>query len=324
MKKNIDKSDRLSIADIFGSTTADFVLDEKELIGGYSQWTSEDGIRFFPACRTVESLTPGTYEIQQSDRGLFFSKIETKNDNLLIFPETNAHKVIQEITNFWDKEDIYHKYGLMHRRGIILYGPPGSGKSSTIRIVVDDVIRRKGIVLKFSHPYLFIEGVRIIRKIQPNCPIVALMEDIDGILEVHNESEVLNILDGVEKVEKIVFLATTNYPEELGPRIMNRPSRFDRRYKMPHPSAESRKLYFEYLLNQVNDEDRDAIAAKLDIKKWVKDTDEMSVAHLKELFIAVCILGDSYQDALKLLQKMTEEKPTSSEDNSSLIGFSKT
>lgn len=314
----------ISIADFMDNVDIPPLSPYKEKFAGsgFSQWTTEDGTRFFPACSTVESLTPGTYEIQETNRGICFAKIETKNDKLLVFPETNAQKVIQEITNFWDKEEIYHKYGLVHRRGIILYGPPGSGKSSTIRIVVDDVIQRKGIVIKFGHPNLFLEGVRILRKIQPDCPIVALMEDIDGILQIFNESEVLNILDGVEKVEKIVYLATTNYPETLGPRIMNRPSRFDRRYKMPHPSDESRKLYFEYLLDQVDEQDRSLIASKLDIKKWVKDTDEMSVAHLKELFISVCILGDSYQESLEILQKMTEEKPSSNEDFCS-IGFSK-
>jgi effector-binding domain-containing protein len=44
----------------------------------------------------------------------------------------------------------------------------------------------------------------------------------------------------------------------------------------------------------------------IDIDQWVKDTDKMSIAHLKELFVAVVILGDTYEEAIKTLQSMKE------------------
>ena len=106
----------------------------------------------------------------------------------------------------------------------------------------------------------------------------------------------------------MVFIATTNYPELLGDRIINRPSRFDKRFKMPHPNSKSRKLYFEHLFKQ-----HESIKNVYNINKWVKDTDNMSIAHLKELFVAVCILGEKYEDAISVLQAMVEDKLTSSE-----------
>ncbi|MFK5088309.1 AAA family ATPase, partial [Klebsiella pneumoniae] len=78
------------------------------------------------------------------------------------------------------------------------------------------------------------------------------MEDIDATLEIYNESTVINLLDGVDRVDKIVFLATTNYPEKLGTRIMNRPSRFDKRFKVGYPTDNTRKIYLEHL---IQDED---------------------------------------------------------------------
>ena len=294
----------------FGQGESPVAEDEKNNFGKMSQWTSSDGIRFFPAGHTVPQLQSGVFEIKYcNNRGHYWEQIPVKTEGLLRFPDGNSEKVIQEIQNFWEREQLFHDFGLAYKRGIILWGPPGSGKSSTIQIIIADVIERGGVVFKFNiMPSLFLEGVRIFREIQPETKIVILMEDIDSILDDYGESDVLNILDGVDRIEKVVFIATTNYPELLGDRIINRPSRFDKRFKMPHPNSKSRKLYFEHLFKQ-----HESIKNVYNINKWVKDTDNMSIAHLKELFVAVCILGEKYEDAISVLQAMVEDKLTSSE-----------
>ena len=197
-----------------------------------------------------------------------------------------------------------------------MYGPPGSGKSSTIQLIMKDVIARDGIVVQFGHPEIFLSGIRKFRQIQPDTPVVVLMEDIDSILEQNCESTVLNILDGVNQIEKVVFLATTNYPEKLGARIINRPSRFDKRFKIDHPNAESRRMYFEHVIGKESLE-----AFKIDLNQWVKDTKGFSLAHLKELFTSVVILEDDYNDAIETLRSMKEEKLDSSEDRENMMGF---
>ena len=193
-----------------------------------------------------------------------------------------------------------------------------SGKSCCIKLIMQDVVERGGVVLKFTHPSLFIDGVRKFREIQPETLIVVLMEDIDSILEHFSESEVLNILDGVNQIDKAVFLATTNYPERLGARIINRPSRFDKRFRIGHPNAESRRMYFDFIIGGKTKID----ALKIDLDKWVEDTDDFSIAHLKELFTAVVILGDSYDEALETLIGMREEVLDSKDDDAKKeIGF---
>lgn len=290
--------------------------DEEDKLGAFCQYTTIDGTTFAPAHHTCEILPPGVYEVLSTQSGIAYEKIPVKTDDLIQFPETNSELVIAEIKNFWEREDIFRKYKLMFQRGMILYGPAGSGKSSTIQIVVADVIHRGGVVLKFCHPNVFREGIRIFRKIQPNTPLIVLMEDIDSILDQYCESDVLNILDGVDQIDKVVYLATTNYPENLGDRILNRPSRFDKRFKMGHPGSKSREIYFKHLMDQ------EAIDKfNINIKKWVKDTEKMSVAHLKELFVNVCILGNPYDEAIELLRTMVEERPNSSEDSEKKLGF---
>lgn len=284
--------------------------DGSAKLQGLVQWTTHDGKRFVPASHTAQALTPGVYEIQHSNTiGIYFEKIPVVTQGLLRFPHTNSERVISEIQKFWEQESIFREYKLTYKRGIILWGPPGSGKSCTIQFIMQDVVDRNGVVIKFTIPHLFTEGMRIFREIQPKTPVVILMEDIDSTIQRYDESDVLNILDGVNQIEKAVFLATTNYPERLGHRIINRPSRFDKRFKIGHPNDESRKIYFEFIIGK---EKVKELGINLD--KWVEDTEGFSIAHLKELFTAVVILGDDYEEAIETLSSMREEHLTSEHD----------
>lgn len=273
--------------------------DNNDRSKAFTQWSTHDGKIFVPTNKTKKKLTPGVYEIKSSPSiGLYFQKVPVKTEGLIRFPETNSDKVVDEITKFWTKEEVFRNYGLTYKRGILLWGPPGSGKSCTLQIIMSDVIKRDGVVIQFGDPGLFLEGMRILRDIQQDTPIVVMMEDIDSILDIYSESQVLNILDGVNEVDRVVFLATTNYPGKLGGRIVNRPSRFDKRFKIPFPSATARKMYLESIMG---------IQKEHDLDRWVKDTKNFSIAHLKELFIAVIILGDKYEEAIETLKNMRED-----------------
>jgi len=286
---------------------------QEEKFVGTSQFTTGDGIRFFPAGKTTSKLPPGVYEVSMSNmKGIFFQKLPVVTDGLIRFPETNSEKVIEEIQKFWAREEAFKSHGIKYQRGIVLWGPAGSGKTCTIQLVISDVVQRGGVCFKFSNPHLFCEGLRVFREVQPQTEVVVLMEDIDSIIEDYSESEVLNLLDGVDQGEKLVYLATTNYPEVLGARILNRPSRFDKRFKMGHPGKKSRELYFKHLISEIAE-------YNIELNKWVKDTEGMSIAHLKELFISVCIFGNNYKESVDTLRFMNEEHPKSFEDGK--IGF---
>ena len=280
---------------------------------GYTQWSTSNSNTFQPTTQTTPELPPGVYEIDTSASiGLFFEKIPVRTEGLIRFPDTVLDLIMKEIQNFWERESVFQHYGLIYKRGMMLYGPPGTGKTKIIEFVMHDVVQRKGVVIRFDDPELFLIGMRALRKIEPNKPIVVIMEDIDSIIYQNSESEVLNILDGVNEVHKTLFLATTNYPEKLGARIMNRPSRFDKRFEIGMPKKSVRKMYFENLFQKAPEGDN--LIKTLDIGKWVQDSRGLSFAHLKELFTAVVILGDEYDKAIETLQEMKEEVEIEDDD----------
>ena len=142
-------------------------------VGGYIQWMSSDGQLFRPASLTAPELSPGVYQIGADMGGLYFSKMTVTTEGLIRLPDTNSDKVIEEIRSFWEKEAMFRENNLTYKRGILLHGPPGSGKTATARIVTEDVVNRGGIVIQFQDPDGFAQALRILREIQPDVPVGA-------------------------------------------------------------------------------------------------------------------------------------------------------
>jgi SpoVK/Ycf46/Vps4 family AAA+-type ATPase len=265
---------------------------------GFEQWArSPDGTTYSPVGQTVSEIEPGYYDTVLSQGQVYFCPVRPRQDALLEFPDSASKGVLDAITDFWERENIFQKYDLPYKRGILLYGPPGSGKTCTLQLVSREVVNRGGIVVTFQ-PASFLDAYRAFRDVQPSTYMVVLMEDLEATLK-QSESRILNLLDGVEYLNKVVFLATTNYPEKLESRILNRPSRFDLCVKVGHPDARARRVYLRSL---IRDDDG------LDVETYVNDTEGMSLAHVKELFVATVVLGSEYETTVKRLKAMREKK----------------
>lgn len=281
----------------------DLISKEKEL-KGYCQWSfTDDGI-FIPANNTVHTLESGFYEIKNDHKiGLHMQKIETISEELFILPSPEINNIIDDIKKFWSEEEKYRKYKYVHKRGILLYGDPGGGKSGIIQLCIKYITEvMDGIVINIkdqSQVEWFDEFIQTFRKIEPNRPLVVILEDLDALTgeDKYITSKLLNILDGIKQIDGVVYLASTNYPEKLEERISNRPSRFDRRYRIDPPTSEIRKSYLEFKLNEDD-------LKGLDMKKWIKDSEGFSLAHLKELVISVFVLGNTYDYSIQHLKDM--------------------
>lgn len=108
------------------------------------------------------------------------------------------------------------------------------------------------------------------------------------------------MLDGENQTDNVVYVATTNYPDRLGARIVNRPSRFDERIYVGMPSSAARLAYLTKAGSN-----GDAISAQK-ARQWADATEGLSIAHLRELIAAVLCLDQPFDDVLKRLRSMNE------------------
>ena len=278
----------------------ELLAEEKETMTANTQWRLDpDAGAYYPSSKTNRKLPAGYYELNADSNGrIFFKPVPARDDTLLRFPDSAAKTVIDGITDFWDREETFREYGLPFKRGILLYGPAGMGKTSTLQIIAREVISKGGLVLNYHHN-LFSYGYRALRAIQPGTPLVVFIEDIelyenqDTIGNANTTSAFLNMLDGAENIDRVVFLATTNHPERLSARIINRPSRFDVTIEVPYPDKEMRTIYLS------------SLGGDIDTGRYARDTEGMSFAHIKELFISTVILGNGYDETLARLKAMS-------------------
>jgi hypothetical protein len=268
----------------------------------YSQWQVGPNGKYRAAARTVANLPSGVYKIEQDDAGLYLQLQNVISDNIVELPETANTHVLGGMKKFWTRKDRYEKFGFVYKRGVLLWGPPGSGKSVTINLLMKELIRLNGIVLLCGHPEFLAHMLQRIRQMEPNRPIIVVLEDIDEIIEKHGEHSILSMLDGENQIANVVYLATTNYPERLGARIVNRPSRFDERIFVGMPSEKARKTYLKFATQEIGNSLTDE-----ELDKWVKDTENFSIAHLRELVAAVYCLDQEYKVTLKRLRSMTDK-----------------
>jgi SpoVK/Ycf46/Vps4 family AAA+-type ATPase len=165
-----------------------------------------------------------------------------------------------------------------------------------------------------EHPGFLTRAMEVFRKIEPDRPVVCLFEDIDAIIEEYGDSELLGWLDGSHQINKVINIATTNYPERLDRRIVSRPRRFDRIIKIEAPTAGMRETYLKKKLPE--------LAGNGELGLWVKLTDGLSFAALAELVISVACLGNNLEDTIKLLRQLDDQHPSSKEfDRPGGMGF---
>jgi DNA replication protein DnaC len=270
----------------------------------FSQWSVMGDGSYIAAPKAEKKLPAGLYEFEWNNRANEWCVMRQaiNTDELYELPTAEIGEILSDIKSFWKKSELYKTYKLMHKRGILLYGDPGCGKSGILQLCMMHIIKElSGVVINIKNEdsiKAYIEMVPKLRQIEPDRPLVVIIEDIDSVAGESNYSTsvLLNILDGIKQIENVVYIATTNYPEKLEERITNRPSRFDRRYYVAPPSREVRKAYLE---NKIGDNKID-----INVEKWLDDTEDLSMSHLKELFISVVLLDNKYENAIEHLKGM--------------------
>jgi len=161
--------------------------------------------------------------------------------------------------------EILHKYGAKQLKGILLFGPSGCGKTMLAKAAANKL---DATFVNVSGSDIFKTGyenaVNIIKesfyRAMENAPAILCMDDIDSIASSRGiaddpslrkvVSEILIRMDGLQTLEKVVILATTNRPEAIDPSLL-RPGRFDKVVYIPLPTEEVRAQIFRIHLNKI-------------------------------------------------------------------------
>jgi hypothetical protein len=228
-----------------------------------------------------------------------FSAIHAATWDTLILPATLKQQIHDDLTGFFNGRETYARYGVPWKRGVVLIGPPGNGKTHAVKALVNMLgkpcLYVKSIDADRSHEHGNIR--KVFERARNTAPCVLVLEDLDTLVTAENRSVILNELDGFAGNDGILTLATTNYPERLDPAILDRPSRFDRKYHFDLPASGERAAFIADWNTRLSNELR---LSPEGINAAAAATEGFSFAYLKELMISATMawMNQSHADGL--------------------------
>ena len=214
-KDNEHSSDTLITINIFGLFSKRFTEDLLCTIG-----ENRDVNRKYIEYNTLNIM------------GGFTQSTKFKRNLSTIYLE-NKNKIFESINVWKNSEEFYRERGIPYKLGILLYGEPGTGKSSLVHAIASEL--NKDVIVLTAGAIL---NGKLSRYNTACCdtPPIIVIEEIDTIVNSRqNElgekekvilSELLNFLDGPSSPDSCVVIATTNHIEKLDPAII-RSGRFD-------------------------------------------------------------------------------------------------
>lgn len=220
----------------------------------------------------------------RKDATLFRSITGTTFDNLILKGHLKQD-ILDDLKQFFTSRTLYDQYGIPWKRGILFVGPPGNGKTHAVKAIINALAQPCLYVKSFRAEYQTDEDNihKVFERARKSAPCILVLEDLDSLLTQQNRSFFLNELDGFAANVGIVALATTNHPERLDPSILDRPSRFDRKYPFDLPELPERLSYISMWNSNLKTELQ---LREEGITKLSELTEGFSFAYLKELFLS--------------------------------------
>lgn len=186
------------------------------------------------------------------------------------------------ISEIFEYGDYLRANNLSFKRGVILSGPPGTGKTMLAKVISKEVAGTVIYALP-SHLERSSDISRVCEMAKDLSPCILIIEDIDWIAENRDESvnagaviQLMNYLDGLQEFTDVVTIATTNNVEKIEEAIKNRPGRFDRVINIPIPDDDCRLRMLQQFIGNFRIEN-------IDFARIVKITKKLSGAHMKDL-----------------------------------------
>jgi hypothetical protein len=223
-----------------------------------------------------------------------YTKDHTWDD--LFLPNDIKTEIKNIVENFLASKDFYLENKIPWKRGILLFGEPGNGKTSIIRTIMS-MYNFKPVTIV---PGASDDAVRdAFSYAEEQSPSLLYFEDLDSLLEKIDISSFLNLMDGISTKNGLLVIATANEIKKLKANITDRPSRFDRKFEIPLPNQEMAYIYLKRWFGNLITAKKCREIAKLSEKY------KFSYGYLKELYIS------SMFEALSNNRKVPTEKDVS-------------
>lgn len=212
---------------------------------------------------------------------LRFRERPTMSRDDLILPDATFADLRRQVVGVARNSERLRAAGQHLKRGVLLYGPPGVGKTHSVRYLISELVGTTVVELTGETLHGIREACSVARSLQPAMIVV---EDVDLIAEErsHYGGEtpllftLLNEMDGLDEDADVVFLLTTNRADLLEPALASRPGRVDQAVHVELPDRESRRRLIELYRGRL-DVDLSRIESVLD------STDGVTASFLKEL-----------------------------------------
>ena len=175
--------------------------------------------------------------------------------------EQIKNELMQSVEWPLKKPEVFKRMGIKPPRGILLYGPPGCGKTLLARAVATE---SEANFISVKGPEIFSKWVgesekairEVFRKARTAAPAIIFFDELDSIIPRRGAgysdsgaterviSQLLTEMDGIEALQNVVVIAATNRPDILDPAVM-RPGRFDRLIDVPAPDSQALAQIFK-------------------------------------------------------------------------------
>ncbi|CAB4065419.1 PSMC4 [Lepeophtheirus salmonis] len=190
--------------------------------------------------------------------------------------------------------DLYKQIGIDPPRGVLMYGPPGCGKTMLAKAVAHHTTAAfiRVVGSEFVQKYLG-EGPRMVRDVfrlaKENSPAIIFIDEIDAIATKRFDAqtgadrevqrillELLNQMDGFDQATNVKVIMATNRHDTLDPALL-RPGRLDRKIEFPFPDRRQKRLIFATIAGKMNFSD------EVDLEDFVARPDKISGADINAI-----------------------------------------
>ena len=240
-------------------------------------------------------VKPGSYNLAKGPMGIEIVPMEFVQKELLT-SITNTRKILNEAEIFFNNLHVYDELEQPKKRGVLLYGIPGCGKSTSIVQVAKDLkVKDPGAVI-INWPTAELEASAVFKfftsfsEYSQECTkLILVVEDLGGgshegySRRDEVSSSLLNLLDGINNVFKIptLILMTSNHPENLMDSLAQRPGRIDLALEIGCPTYDERINLVEFLAKRsLTEEEKNSLNGSVN-----KGAENFSIAHLQEIVI---------------------------------------